>query len=113
MAILRVTLTAALLLALAALPAAAQETIKTGFFAPLTGPAAFDGASTKHSAEIAVEELNAAGGIKGKKVALVVYDDRLNSSEAVAVANKLVQRDQVAGVISGSYAGPSRVTTPI
>ena len=113
MAILRVTLTAALLLALAALPAAAQETIKIGFFAPLTGPAASDGASTKHSAEIAVEELNAAGGVKGRKVELVVYDDRLTPSEAVAVANKLVEKDQVVGVVSGSYSGPSRVAAPI
>ena len=113
MPILRVTLTAALLLALAALPAAAQETIKIGFFAPLTGFAAADGASTKHSAEIAVEELNAAGGIKGKKVELVVYDDRHDSKEAVAIANKLIEKDQVAGVVSGSYSMPSRVTAPI
>ncbi|MBI2199283.1 MAG: ABC transporter substrate-binding protein [Candidatus Rokubacteria bacterium] len=68
-----------MLLALGALPARAQPTIKIGFFAPLTGFAAADGASTKHSAEIAVEELNAAGGIKGKKVELVVYDDRHDS----------------------------------
>lgn len=113
MAILRVTLTAALLLALAALPAAAQEMIKIGFFAPLTGFAAADGASTKHSAEIAVEELNAAGGIKGKKVELVVYDDRHDSKEAVAIANKLIEKDQVVGVVSGSYSMPSRVTAPI
>ncbi|MEK7444486.1 MAG: ABC transporter substrate-binding protein, partial [candidate division NC10 bacterium] len=90
-----------------------QETIKIGFFAPLTGFAAADGASTKHSAEIAVEELNAAGGIKGKKVELVVYDDRHDSKEAVAIANKLIEKDQVAGVVSGSYSMPSRVTAPI
>ncbi len=113
MTLLRLTLTAVWLLALAVLPAAAQETIKIGFFAPLTGPAASDGASTKHSAEIAVEEINAAGGIKGKKVELVVYDDRLTPSEAVAVANKLVEKDQVVGVVSGSYSGPSRVAAPI
>jgi branched-chain amino acid transport system substrate-binding protein len=109
----RITLAAIWLLALATWPAAAQETIKLGFFAPLTGPAASDGASTKHSAEIAVEELNAAGGIKGKKVELVVYDDRLTPSEAVAVANKLVEKDRVVGVVSGSYSGPSRVAAPI
>jgi branched-chain amino acid transport system substrate-binding protein len=102
-----------MLLVLGALPARAQETIKIGFFAPLTGFAAADGASTKHSAEIAVEELNAAGGIKGKKVELVVYDDRHDSKEAVAIANKLIEKDQVAGVVSGSYSMPSRVTAPI
>ncbi|HEV8437137.1 MAG TPA: ABC transporter substrate-binding protein [Methylomirabilota bacterium] len=99
-------------LALRAVPAPAQE-LKIGFFAPLTGFAAADGASAKHSAEIAVEELNAAGGIKGKRVQLVIYDDRHDSKEAVSVANKLVEKDGVVGVVSGSYSMPSRVTAPI
>lgn len=99
--------------ALAAAPALAQETIKIGFFAPITGPAAADGASAHHAVELAVKEVNAAGGIKGKKVELVVYDDRLNPQEAVAVANKLIEKDQVVGVVSGSYSGPTRVTAPI
>jgi branched-chain amino acid transport system substrate-binding protein len=100
-------------LALAAAPAAAQDTIRIGFFAPLTGFAAADGASARHSAEIAVEEINAAGGLKGRKVELVVYDDRHDSKEAVALANKLVEKDSVVGVVSGSYSMPSRVTAPI
>jgi branched-chain amino acid transport system substrate-binding protein len=108
-----VGLVQALVLVLVATPALAQEPIKIGFFAPLTGFAAADGASAKHSAEIAVEEINAAGGIKGRKVELVVYDDRHDSKEAVALANKLVERDGVAGVVSGSYSMPSRVTAPI
>src|SRR5258706_10028096 len=94
-------------------PAGAQGPIKIGFFAPLTGFAAADGASAKHSAEIAVEEINGAGGIKGRKLELVVYDDRHDSKEAVAVANKLIEKDQVVGVVSGSYSMPSRVTAPI
>jgi len=77
-------LTLLVLLALAPAPGLAQEVIKIGFFAPLTGFAAADGARARHSAEIAVEELNAGGGIKGKKVELVVYDDRHDSKEAVA-----------------------------
>jgi branched-chain amino acid transport system substrate-binding protein len=93
--------------------ASAQETIKIGFFAPITGPVAADGASAKQSVELAVKDLNAAGGIKGKKVELVVYDDRLNPQEAVAIANKLIEKDQVVGVVSGSYSGPTRVTAPL
>jgi branched-chain amino acid transport system substrate-binding protein len=102
-----------LLLAAGGGAARAQDTIRIGFFAPLTGFAAADGASARHSAEIAVEELNAAGGVKGKKVELVAYDDRHDSKEAVAIASKLVERDQVVGVVSGSYSMPSRVTAPI
>lgn len=94
-------------------PALAQDSIKIGFFAPITGPAAADGASAQHAVELAVKETNAAGGIKGKKVELIVYDDRLNPQEAVAVANKLIEKDQVVGVVSGSYSGPTRVAAPI
>jgi branched-chain amino acid transport system substrate-binding protein len=97
----------------AAAPAPAQETIKIGFFAPITGPVAADGASAKQSVELAVKDVNAGGGIKGKKVELIVYDDRLNPQEAVAIANKLIEKDQVVGVVSGSYSGPTRVTAPI
>ncbi len=96
-----------------AAPAAAQETIKIGFFAPITGPVAADGASAKQSVDLAVKEVNAAGGVMGKKVELIVYDDRLNPQEAVAIANKLIEKDQVVGVVSGSYSGPTRVTAPI
>ena len=108
------TLVAALAIAtLVAIPALAQETIKIGFFAPITGPVAADGASAKQSVELAVKDVNAAGGIKGKKIELIVYDDRLNPQEAVAIANKLIEKDQVVGVVSGSYSGPTRVTAPI
>ena len=109
----RIALALLVILGLGPTPGRAQETLKIGFFAPLTGFAAADGASARHSAEIAVEELNAGGGIKGKKVELVVYDDRHDSKEAVAVANKLVEKDGVTGVVSGSYSMPSRVTAPI
>jgi branched-chain amino acid transport system substrate-binding protein len=100
-------------LGLAAAPALAQETIKIGLFAPITGPAAADGASARHAVELAVKEVNAAGGVRGKTVELIVYDDRLNPQEAVAVANKLIEKDQVVAVVSGSYSGPTRVTAPI
>jgi branched-chain amino acid transport system substrate-binding protein len=91
----------------------AQDTVKIGFFAPITGPAAVDGTSAKNAVEIGVKEVNAAGGIKGKKVDLIIYDDRLKAEEAVAIANKLIEKDKVAGVVSGSYSGPTRVTAPI
>lgn len=93
--------------------AIAQDTIRIGFFAPITGPAAADGMSAKNAVELALKEVNEAGGIRGKKVELIVYDDRLNPQEAVAIANKLIEKDKVVGVVSGSYSGPTRVTAPI
>ena len=96
-----------------AVPGGAQETIQIGFFAPITGPAAADGMSAKNAVELALKEVNGAGGIQGKKVELIVYDDRLKGEEAVAIANKLIEKDKVVGVASGSYSGPTRVVAPI
>ena len=94
-------------------PGGAQDTIRIGFFAPITGPAAADGMSAKNAVELALKEVNGAGGIKGKKVELIVYDYRLKGEEAVAIANKLIEKDKVVGVASGSYSGPTRVVAPI
>ena len=105
-------LAAILLIALPGTPFA-QDTIKIGFFAPITGPAAVDGTSAKNAVEIGLKEVNDAGGIKGKKAELIIYDDRLKAEEAVAIANKLIEKDKVVGVVSGSYSGPTRVTAPI
>jgi branched-chain amino acid transport system substrate-binding protein len=96
-----------------AAPVSAQNTIKIGFFAPITGPAAADGMSAKNAVELGVKEVNDDGGINGKKVELIIYDDRLKAEEAVAIANRLIERDKVVGVVSGSYSGPTRVTAPI
>ena len=89
------------------------QDIPIGFFAPITGPAAADGASAKNAVELGLKEVNEAGGINGKKINLIIYDDRLNPQEAVAIANKLIEKDKVIGVVSGSYSGPTRVTAPL
>lgn len=96
-------------------PAQGQQVpaIRFGFFAPLTGPAAPDGTSSRNGAMMAVEEINAAGGVLGRPLDLIVYDDRLQASEAVAIAHRLIERDRVVAVIGGSYSGPSRATAPI
>ncbi|MBN2031749.1 MAG: ABC transporter substrate-binding protein [Deltaproteobacteria bacterium] len=94
-------------------PVAAQDTVKIGFFAPITGPAAADGMSAKNAVELGWKEVNDGGGIQGKKVDLIVYDDRLKAEEAVAIASRLMERDKVVGVVSGSYSGPTRVVAPI
>ena len=87
--------------------------MKIGLFVPLTGFAAADGASAKHAALLAVDKINSEGGINGKKLELVIYDDRVKSQEAVAIARKLIEQDKVVGVVSGSYSTPTRASAPI
>jgi branched-chain amino acid transport system substrate-binding protein len=98
-------------LALTASPAAAQ--IKLGFQAPLTGQAATDGVSAKIASELAVERINAAGGVLGQKIELVTYDDQAKTDEAVFTANKLVGQDGVKFAVSGSYSASGRAAAPI
>ncbi|MDR3563613.1 MAG: ABC transporter substrate-binding protein [Negativicutes bacterium] len=87
--------------------------IKIGFFAPVTGPAAADGKSVLDAAKLAVEQKNAAGGINGRKIELVDYDDQFNTQQAVSIAQKLTTKDGVVAVVSGSYSGPTRASAKI
>jgi branched-chain amino acid transport system substrate-binding protein len=97
-----------------ALPAgAAWADIKLGFNVPLTGFAAADGKSALDGAKLAIEQANAKGGIAGQKLELMVYDDQASPKEAVPVATKLVEKDQVVAAISGSYSGSTRAAAAI
>lgn len=87
--------------------------VKIGFFAPITGPAAHDGESVLNAAKLAVENINKDGGINGRKVELVNYDDALDSKQAVTIAQKLTTKDGVVAVVSGSYSGTTRASAKI
>jgi len=87
--------------------------IKIGFFVPLSGIGADDGESALHGAMLAVKYLNEHGGVLGNQVKLVYYDDQTDPKQAVSLAYKLVQRDGVVAVISGSYSSPTRAAAAI
>ncbi|MFZ7126180.1 MAG: ABC transporter substrate-binding protein [Desulfobacterales bacterium] len=93
--------------------AGAADTIKIGLLAPLTGFAAADGLSVLNAVKLAEERVNKEGGILGRQVELVYYDDRADGKEAVALARKLIQQDGVAGFVAGSYSTPTRAVAPI
>jgi branched-chain amino acid transport system substrate-binding protein len=88
--------------------AQAADKIKIGFHAPLTGFAASDGKSASEGAKLAVEQINAAGGVNGKMLELVIYDDQAKAAQAIPIANKLIGQDKVVIGVSGSYSGPTR-----
>lgn len=107
---------AVMLVAVAALvpgAAVAAETIKIGLMAPLTGPAAADGQSVKQSCEMLVEQVNAGGGIDGKQVELIVYDDQFDAKQAVTVAHKMIEGDKVVAGVSGSYSFTTRAAAQV
>ena len=102
-----------LILTMNGLALAQDDVIKLGFFAPITGPAAADGESALNSAKLAVEVINEMGGIDGREVQLVDYDDHLDSKQSVSIAQKLTTRDNVVAVVSGSYSGTTRPAATI
>ncbi|GJD57437.1 ABC transporter substrate-binding protein [Methylobacterium dankookense] len=89
----RFTLTTAILLALTVTGARA-DAIRIGVNEPLTGPFAASGTYVVNGARIAADEINAKGGVLGRKIELVIEDNKSNPTEAAAVAEKLITSDK-------------------
>lgn len=83
--------------------AAAQDTIKIGVTQPLTGAFAASGNYVAQGAKIAEEEINKAGGVLGKKIQLIIEDNKSNPTEAVGTAEKLIVKDKVP-VMMGAWS---------
>lgn len=84
-----------------------ENPILVGHYASLTGPEATFGVSTDNGIKLAVEELNAAGGIKGRTVKLVTLDDRGNAQEAATVVERLIAQDKVVALLGEVASGRS------
>ena len=95
--------TSAAFVALFAAPAAAQEPIRIGVTQPLTGAFAASGNYVAQGAKIAEDHVNAAGGVLGRKIQLVIEDNKSNPTEAVATAEKLIVKDKVP-VMMGAWS---------
>ena len=112
---LRATLLAGLILSLllsacgstpaAPAPAAApKEPIKVGTILSVTGASAYLGDKMKKGIELAIEEINAAGGINGRKIEWVFYDPGSDTAQAVNMTRKLLTSDKVNVIVGGGSA---------
>jgi branched-chain amino acid transport system substrate-binding protein len=98
----------------AAGPAAAAGTdIPIGLYAALTGETATFGNATRDGVNFAVDEINAAGGVLGKKIHLYVEDDRSKPEEAAGVVSKLVTQNNVVVLIGENSSSNSLAAAPI
>jgi branched-chain amino acid transport system substrate-binding protein len=88
-------------LSLAASPALAQQPLKIGFGMSLTGPLAGNGKAALIAMDIWKDDVNAKGGILGRKVEFVYYDDQTNPSTVPSIYSKLLDVDKVDLVVSG------------
>ncbi|HHV78481.1 MAG TPA: ABC transporter substrate-binding protein [Firmicutes bacterium] len=90
-----------------------KEPIKIGTVGPLTGNAATYGVSTKKGVEIAVDEVNAEGGINGQQVKLISEDSKGDQTEAANATRKLVEQDKVAAIIGAVLSSETFAAGPI
>jgi branched-chain amino acid transport system substrate-binding protein len=79
-------------------------------FAPLTGPIAPTGVPARDGVQVWVNEVNAAGGIHGRRIRFVAYDDANSPQEAASAVRRLIDQDRVFALICGSSSGPTLAT---
>lgn len=94
-------------------PVFAANTIKIGEIATVTGDFAAYGVAEVESVKMAVGEINAVGGILGKKIELIMYDCRTRNEDMVSAARRIVQQDKVTAVIGPSGSGLCIAASPI
>ncbi len=90
-----------------------SDVIKIGFLGDLTGDTAVYGQNTLDGMRMAVEELNAAGGVLGKQVVIVETDHRYDKAEAANIVQKLINTDKVSAIVGDPTTGITKATAPI
>jgi len=96
------TLFVVAVLSFAAMPAVAEDSIRIGAVKSVTGPASYIGEPQKNSLELMVEQVNQEGGVLGRRLELVLYDDATSPERAGTMMQRLLTQDRVSVVIGGS-----------
>src|SRR6516225_7349085 len=90
-----------------------QDTIKIGEFGSLTGDNASFGTSQNNGVQMALEEINAAGGVLGKKIDLIVEDNETKQGETTTIVRKLNSQDHVVAIIGEVASSKTLEAAPI
>ena len=94
------------------LPAQANEPIKIGAVVSATGPASFLGDPQAKTLRLYVDNINAAGGVLGRKIELVLYDDASDANKANTFARRLLMQDAVDAIVGPSTTGSTMAILP-
>jgi len=87
------------------------DAVNIGAVFPLSGPVAFYGSESRDGAQLAIDEVNEAGGLLGKKLALLAEDDEGDASKSLNAFTKLTTRDKVKYIIGSSTSGATMAMT--
>jgi len=102
-----------LLASLACKNTGGSDKVRIGVFMSLTGSTANFGISSTNGIKMAADEVNAAGGINGKQIEILVQDDRSDASEAATIVTKFVTQDQVHAILGEVASSRSIAAAPI
>ncbi|KUK59333.1 MAG: Amino acid/amide ABC transporter substrate-binding protein, HAAT family [Synergistales bacterium 53_16] len=94
-------------------PAFAADAVKIGYLAALTGDWAAYGQTELKSAQLAVEEINSAGGVNGMKIELVPYDFRTRAEDAVNAVRRMIEEDKVSAIVGANGSGINIATAAV
>src|SRR6185436_18911841 len=89
------------------------DKVRIGVFMSMTGSTAQFGISSTNGIKMAADEVNAAGGVNGKKIELLVQDDRSDAQEAATIVTKFVTQDGVQGIIGEVASSRTIAAAPI
>lgn len=89
------------------------ETIKIGLIAPLTGPIATFGQSVEKGVRMAVDEINAKGGVLGMKIELFVEDNQAKAEESANIARKFIEQNKVVAILGPVISSNTLAAAPI
>jgi branched-chain amino acid transport system substrate-binding protein len=93
-------------------PAIGAEPIKIGAVVSATGPASFLGDPQQKTLAMYVQKINASGGVLGRKLELILYDDASDANKANAFTRRLIMQDQVDAIIGASVTGSTMAMIP-
>lgn len=91
----------------------ANSSIKIGVFLPLTEQLSVFGIPALNGIKMATDEVNSAGGINGKRIELLIEDDRSDSAEAATIVTKFVEHDNVHAILGEVASSKTMAATPI
>jgi branched-chain amino acid transport system substrate-binding protein len=96
----------------AALPAGAADPIRIGAIVSATGPASFLGEPERNTLQMQADAINAAGGLLGRQIEVIVLDDETDVNKAVLASDRLLKKDNVVAVVGPTVSGNSLAVAP-
>lgn len=90
-----------------------SEPVVLGFIAPLSGDAASYGATEKNATELALAEINQAGGVNGTIISVIYEDGKCNAKDALSAMEKLLSVDRIAIIMGGTCSSETLAAAPL